>query len=503
MLTPEVVRGFVGSCLVKNYDAATQIPNFHDELWQMCCSKDRFVAMALPRSHAKSTSVTFAYGLASLLFRDRKYAIIVSDSETQACMFLGQMKIALQNNEDIISLFGVKRNNKGLVEFEKDSESDIIVEFTDGYKFRVTAKGSEQKMRGLLWDSHRPDLILLDDMESDEQVLNKERRDKFRRWFTGALIPILSRDGIIRYVGTILHSDSMLENLMPNKRFGNYEISELKESGRNGMWKSVKYKAHNPDFSQILWSERFSKEELKIIQLDYKQRGLSDVYSQEYLNAPIDELNAFFKKTDIVAMNQEDKKRKLIYYIAGDLAISETQKADYTVFVVGGMDEEGVLYIKQVIRDRLDGVEIVDTMLALQKVYSPLLFAVEDTQITKALGPYLNREMLEKNVIINIELMRPHRSDKKQRAQSIRARMRAGGVKVDKSQEWFMTFEDELLQFNRGKHDDQVDALAYLGLLLDKLVEAPTAEEESEEEYEEMLHTSQYYEESRNQTTGY
>ena len=61
-------------------------------------------------------------------------------------MFLGQIKQTLQENEDIINLFNIKRNEKGLVEFAKETGTDIIVECTDGHKFRIIAKGSEQKL---------------------------------------------------------------------------------------------------------------------------------------------------------------------------------------------------------------------------------------------------------------------------------------------------------------------------------------------------------------------
>ena len=62
----------------------------------------------------------------------------------------------------------------------------------------------------------RPGLIVGDDMENDEIVMNKDRRLKFKRWFYGALLPCLSDRGKIRIVGTILHLDSLLENLMPS-----------------------------------------------------------------------------------------------------------------------------------------------------------------------------------------------------------------------------------------------------------------------------------------------
>ena len=473
-LNKDLIKGFVGSCLVKGFDGSKPIPNVHEEIWELCCTNKKYVAMALPRGHGKSTAITFAYLLATLLFRQRKFAIIVSDSEYQASMFLGQIKQALAENEDIINLFKIKKNKeKGIVEFVKETESDIIVEMDDGHKFRVIAKGSEQKLRGLLWNGSRPDIMILDDMESDEQVMNKDRREKFRKWMYGALIPALSEKGIIRYVGTILHQDSALENLMPKPNGVFTKQTGLKTwaTASVGMWWSVKYAAHSSDYSEILWPDRWTKEALKELREDYVARGLPEQYSQEYLNIPVDESTALFKKNDLLPMTADDKKKAMNYYIAVDLAISERERADYTAIAVGGIDDAGILQIVNVIRERMDGMEIVETLLALQRTYNPVAFGIEDTQITKAIGPYLNRAMIERNIFLNIVLMKPHKTDKLTRAQSIRARMRAGGVKVDKQADWYLTFEDEVLMFPRSRHDDQVDALSYLGLLLEKMIE--------------------------------
>jgi len=81
--------------------------------------------------------------------------------------------------------------------------------------------------------------------------------------------------------------------------------------------------------------------------------------------------------------------------------------------------------------------------------------------------------------------------------------MRAGGVKFDKGADWYETLEDELLTFPRAKHDDQVDALSYLGILLDKMVEGRTKEEIKDEEYEEEAEESGLFSGGRNSVTGY
>lgn len=166
-LSSDVIAGFVGAVLASQFDGQAASPPFHKECWELCTSDTKYVAIAAPRGHAKSTAITLGYGLATLLFRDRKFMLLVSDTESQASMFLGLFKQELQNNNDLIDLFGVKRNDKGLVQFVKDSETDIIVEFDDGHRFRVIAKGAEQKLRGLIWNGSRPDIILCHEEGTD------------------------------------------------------------------------------------------------------------------------------------------------------------------------------------------------------------------------------------------------------------------------------------------------------------------------------------------------
>lgn len=505
MLTAQVVEGFVGSILASKFDDAVRTPEFHREGWRLFCSKDKMVALAAPRGHAKTTGMTVSYGLATLLFRERKFMLLVSDTESQAAMFLGYFKEQLQENQALVELFGLKRNEKGLVQFVKETETDIVVEMEDGHKFRVIAKGAEQKLRGLIWNGTRPDIILCDDMENDELVMNKDRREKMRKWFYSALLPCISSKGIIRVVGTILHMDSLLERLMPKPydRFSHQDGLRLWSEARRNGWTSIKYKAHNEDFSQVLWPEKHSKESLKQKQMEYAGMGMPDIYSQEYLNVPLDESVAYFKRNDFEHITEDDAKLPLTYYVTADLAISEADRADYSVFIIAGMDEFRRIHVKNVIRERLDGREIVDTLLNIQRVYEPEIVGIEEMQVSKAIGPFLNEEMVRENTYLSIVKLKHGGKDKIARARSIQARMRAKSVKFDKGADWYQTFEEELTRFPRDTHDDQVDAFAYLGLLLNTLVEAPTQEEMEDEEYFIDLAQSGTNLNGRSLVTGY
>jgi predicted phage terminase large subunit-like protein len=426
--------------------------------------------------------------------------VIVSDTVSQAVQFLGDIKKEIIDNDQLRSIFKIK-------EFVKESEDDFIVLCEDGHSFRVQAKGSEQKVRGLKWNRKRPDLIMCDDLENDEIVMNKERREKFKRWFFAALIPCLSANGIVRYVGTILHSDSLLENLMPKVYDKKTIIEPLRMYNTNARsaWKSVKYRAHTDDFTQFLWPERFDRDWFITKRTELLERGLSQEYSQEYLNIPIDETVSYFKRVDFLAMTKEDRQKSIRYYITADLAVSKESQADYSVFVVSGIDEARQIQVRNVVRERLDGREIVDMILSLEKIYKPEVFGIEEMQVSQAIGPFLREEMIRTNVFPNLVHLKHGGKDKMARGKSMQARVRAHTVKFDKDQDWYQTFEDECCSFPRARNDDQFDAFAYLGMLLDIVIEAPTQYEIEEEHYLDELR--EYESDSgingRSQITGY
>ena len=501
-LTPEVVHAFTAGLLNYRFDNPQPTPDFHRELWAYCCLADKWVAIAAPRGHAKSTAVTLAYCLAAVLFRERDYVIIISDTETQSIQFLNDIKEELLDNQALRDVFFIDR-------LIKDNEKDIIGQFKDGAQFRITARSSGQSMRGLKWKHKRPNLILGDDLENDEIVMNQERREKFRQWFFNALLPCLSDDGIIRVVGTILHFDSLLERLMPptsgkgakyTKTVGLKQIS----TNTKALWKSVKFRAHTSfdDFTEILWKDKFPEYRLKSIRQNAIDQGFPEGYAQEYLNYPVAESNAYFRSDDFIEMNGNDEEAHGYFYAAADFAISDKERSDFTAIVVGKVTPDNVLHIVDVRRGRWDSLQIIDELMSVQARYNPSIFVFEKGQIEKAIGPFLEQEMFRTGMFINIHKETPV-NDKPQRARAIQGRHRAGGVKFFKKGSWYLELEQEMKRFPRGEHDDQVDALAYLGMVLNKMIPGLTPAEQEDDEYEEMVQEFNSEYDGRSRVTGY
>jgi predicted phage terminase large subunit-like protein len=476
-LTPQLIEGFQKVYLKNQFDGNIDTADFHVCIWEDICSGHPRIATAAPRAHAKSTSVTHTVTLAAFLFRCRDFGLIISDTEDQGIKFLANIRNELVENQDLIKDFGFK----GLV---KDAATELIGEFNDGSQFCLLAKGSGQKVRGLTWRNKRPNYIIGDDLENDDTVQNKESLKKFKEWFQNALVPCGSKDCLYIIVGTILHSDSLLQNLLDSKE-----------------WKTRRYSAHHSfdDFSEVLWPDMWDEARLRQRRQEFIESGNEDGYAREYLNQPISSSSAYFKKEYLKDITLWDKQADKTYYAAVDFAISQSQTADHTVIVVAGVTSDNVVVIEEVRKGRWDSPEIIDQLLAVQEEFSPEKFILERGAISLALGPYLDVAMVERNIYLDLELVVPSK-DKRLRARSIQASIKAGGVKFDKEAEWWPSFEMELLQFPRGKHDDQVDALAHVGMYLHKIIRPLSAEEEDEDEWERE---SRDHNTKRNKYTGY
>ena len=97
------------------------------------------------------------------------------------------------------------------------------------------------------------------------------------------------------------------------------------------------------------------------------------------------------------------------------------------------------------------------------------MIGAEEGQISKSIGPFLEVMMEEKGIFPYIEPLKPGKRDKQMRAQSIRGRMQQGKVLFPKHDGKSNDCIASMLKFPDGKHDDAVDAIAYIGIIVNKM----------------------------------
>lgn len=481
-LTAGLIEAFAGTFLSPLYDNPQPTPQLHRDCWELYCSDAELAGVAAPREHAKSTALTHDYGLATVLFRAQDYVVIVSATEELAMGHLADIAKELRENDDIIREFKVRS-------LSTDTKSDVIVDFEDGHQARFIAKGAGQKMRGMKWNGKRPGLIICDDLEEDEQVENFDRRKKFRKWFYRALLPCRRRGGLVRMHGTILHEDALLARLM-----------------KASTWRTRLFKAHAgfDDFTGILWPEQFPESRLKSIRQAFIDDGDAAGYSQEYLNDPFDNSEAYLRKDDFLPMGEEDRKADKIIHIGCDFAVSKSSRADRTSFTVGGKMLGGKIAIVDQHVGRWDALEWIERMFEIDEKWDPQQFTVEGGVIWKAIEPTIYAEMRERDHYLPISVVNPVK-DKATRGKPYQKRHRAGGMVFDKEAEWYPGYEAENLRFTGtgdAAADDQFDSTATLV----KGFEASADVEEDdflEEEELEMRRNDPRDQEGRCATTGY
>lgn len=482
-LTGPLVEAFAGAFLSPMYDTASPTPDFHRQGWELYCTDAKQASIVAPRGHAKSTAFTHDYGLAVALFRDENFIVIVSATEDLAKNHLGDIAKELRENEEIRSEFGVQK-------LVVDATTELVCRMDDGYEFRFVVRGSGQKMRGLKWRGRRPGLILCDDLEEDEQVENQDRRKKFRRWFNRALLPCLRVGGKVRVHGTILHEDAILAR-----------IRRAKSS-----WRVLFFKAHEAfdDFTNILWPARFDEEALRAIRQTFIDDGDAAGYSQEYLNDPFDNSEAYLRKEDFLAMTEEDFDRAMMVGVGVDFAISKSTAANRTSFTVGGKDVSNKTHIIDERVGRWNSLEIIEMFFTIKARWEPEVFFVEDGQIWKAIKPMLDKEMLARDKFLFIIAMTPIK-DKATRGRTFQKRHAAGAMRFHKEAEWYEGYEAECLRFtgvSDAVADDQFDSTATLMLGFENMADVEEGDFTTPEE-EEFENSDPRKYAGRSAVTGY
>jgi len=481
-LDAELISGFAQGFMAQRYDDPQPTPAFHFEAWELYCSSHRQCALAAPRGHAKSTALTHDFALANLMFRTESYIIVMGASEELAAGHVQEISQELHENEDMKAAFHVKR-------LLTDTKTEVVGEFSDGSHFRILARGAEQKIRGVIWEGKRPGLIICDDLEDDEQVESKERREKFRKWFFRAAKQALRNGGRIRVHGTILHEDSLLARLMKNK-----------------MWEHRLYKAHAgfDDFSQILWPAQFPELRLRNIREEFIAEFDAPGYSQEYLNDPYDNSQNYFRAQDFLGMKPEDHEKPKVHMATVDLGISKKDKADPTCIAVGGKDVDNQLHVLDVRQGQWDTYEIIEEIFSVDERYDIEFWGIENGQIANAILPVLEEEMRARNHYISIEMLQPI-GDKAVRARPLQKRMRAGATRWDKDADWYADTENELRKFTgytKAVRDNRVDALAWLAIAAQILMDVDKTDFEDDEDDSRYNPRHQRYM-GRSHATGY
>ena len=394
----------------------------------------------VPRGHLKTSVVTKAYSI-QLLLRDPNIRILIANQVwDKAREMLYEIKQMLTDKSDLPKIFGPFVSDRW-------REDDIVIRQRN--KALAAPTIGTSGVEAELTSSHY-DVIILDDLQGLQNYQTPEQREKVKRYYR-SMMDLLEPGGLLIVIGTRWHLDDVYQYIIDEE--SDYFDVMVRKVVENG--KIIFPKKFNKKFD-VLTKNWLETTEPTMDYVNYLKKRPSEEFSSQYMNEPIDAENQVFKKEYF--KYYERRPERLYVAMTLDPAISEKQSADYFAINVSGMDENYNIYVLDTLKGHWKVSEQIENIFTMYEKWHPSSIGLETVAFQKALKSWLEEKMRMRNIHFPItELRRSTNETKEFRIKALEPFYREG--KVFHSQ-WMRSLEEELAQFPKGKHDDEIDALA-------------------------------------------
>ncbi len=412
-------------------------PEVHEDALCLMLSKSNTKAVALPRGHSKSTLISFLLVIYRIVMQERKFIVIVSESEDKAKDFVMRLRDELEYNTKLIRDFCIEGKYKAT----DWSKTDFIT----ATGVRVSAKGAGQSLRGMIFKDTRPDMVVLDDIETDDTAGN----DGVINYILSNVLPAMNKRGTwdCCYVGTIIRDMSALHRMLINEE-----------------WVSAKWEAVDDDGAMIA-PMLLSKEEYDRSKKMYASLGKMSVFYAEMHNNPMVADDALTFKQDYFQYYNE-LPDNLRYFIAYDPAMppsgrTKIKKVDKSAIVVLATDEKENWYVVKIIANRETPATNRTLLFNLVKKYNPQVVWMETIAAQRAMYLEIKDDMKRMSLKFVFREIPSHVGSKEGRIEQLQPMYESGRIYHNKKDSNTLELERELLLFGRTPHDDISDTLSF------------------------------------------
>lgn len=401
---------------------------------------------AAPRGHAKSTFVSFAFPLWCICYGYKQTIIVISCSADMARLFLTRIREELEFNELIIKVFGKLQGSS------KWNNSEILTS-TGVY---CVGKGAGQQMRGLNFKS-RPDLVIIDDLESEESVATETQRATLDKWFSSAVMKMGSPNCDFFFIGTVLSYDSLLYKLLTLPTYSMWQrkiyraVIKFSESTLWLKWEEKMTNLSDPDpyntakkfylkhkkemlkGTKVLWESQRENMYLHLMETRLQDE---EAFNSEFQNDPQTEKSRIFKEEWLEENTYEYPPNIKRVYGAVDPSCGKNRKADTSAIVILGEGEDNYIYVLEAsIKVRRVEDIILDMEKIIGKYYNLLEgFVVETNQFQALFSTTVQQHFIDLGMYVNwIEIFHGANDKKERRINSMIPKIKNGYLKFNKS----------------------------------------------------------------------
>lgn len=207
-----------------------------------------------------------------------------------------------------------------------------------------------------------------------------------------------------------------------------------------------------------LWPEKF---DLKELQSRLRGDGWYQ-FSAQYMNNPIPEQDAKFKRDNFQLFDVEEiRGKEMRKVLTIDPAISLEKHADFTAMTVCGIDQFSNIFLLDIWRGKVLPSELISKIFELNELWHPNHIGIETNVFQKTLAYSLREEMQRRGRFLPLTEVQPHERTKELRIQGLQPLYENRKVFHPRNHPLKFYFEQELVEFPRGGHDDMIDAFSY------------------------------------------
>lgn len=473
----------------------SESPEFHREINDIMSevSENKVnaqVAVAAPRSHAKSSYLSKAFPIHQIVYRLRKYAIIISETPTVSKGNMEWIRNQMKFNVKLRNDFGALLSPKDQANMQDNSES-FIAWYEEGEQRRqvalVEAASTGQALRGRNWNGSRPDLIVCDDLEDARPGGNAstpEQRARLRDWFSQTVVPLGDPKGertAIVYMGTTVHFDALLMNVLYNRSDFETRIYRaiIDEPDNEDLWEQCRqiytdrenpnrqadadvfYDEHKDEMlagSKVLWDDVQPLYKL----MRWKWDNGSKAFNTEYMNNPVDEESMIFDPNtftywdDIYYEHPANPQTHLIT-MGVDFALGK-QRGDYSaVGIIAHDKDKGTDDVIEAYGERIKPDEFVQKVADFVIEYQPDVIAAEAVAAQEFFVETLKAELMNRGYPAHTRVKKIYsRTRKELRIETMLPDIESGAMRFSRKQSLLL---EQFERYGQGANDDLPDAI--------------------------------------------
>jgi len=406
------------------------------------------VLIVAMRGAGKSTFFAFLTVIHAIVYGNARYIILGAYDADRAELMTARVLLELLYNPRLDSDFGAffgddRKPAVGFFAARCPTVPDVSV--------AVQAISIGQNPRGLVWGAHRPDLAILDDIQSDKRARSKKWVAETLDWIFRGLVPALAAGYRLDILATYLHTKcvaSILRNggKMRTREFKpvtHFEFPAREEGKADG---------------KPSWPAAFPDKRLRSL----RETLGSLIFNQEYLLVAISEEGTVFPEEWIK------------YYVPGELEgrpsdavltridpASKDAKKNCKKAVITATISGGLIFVRAAwIRNSSIG-KMIEATYSQYDAHRPARVTYEDNGGHALLGPLFDAEAEKRGRAVPLRAWTEHENKIQRTEQLLSADIEAGRIRFLKDDSDQATLIEELLDWPNGDLDGP-DCLAGL-----------------------------------------